>query len=175
MKKTSGLSSALAGLAFFCQALAANAAIFDLPNLTAQPNTTVNVIVTATDFDVTTGFNFDLAFDPAVIGYQGYSGNLPGLYTPNTDNVGAGTFGIIYEPQGATGTVNGEVLRLEFLTSSTAGISELNFLFPAPDGATFNDGQLEVVPEPVNVALGIFAGIGIVGTGVRRWLKARRN
>ena len=141
------------------------------PNQTAPQNSVAIVPVTVSGFDNVTSFQFTLVWDPGVITFQslGSTFGVPGLSSANFGNPAADRLTVSWDTFPGVSVANGSTLfsvnytavgsigsqtAISFGTSPVAPEVTQNALLSQFVGIP---GSLEVVPEPVNVALSLFA------------------
>lgn len=177
----------------FAAPVARGAAVVSLPTTTV-PATGFVVPITLQSADPNplplSGFQIELRWDPGLLTYVSVA-SMPlsgsGAYTVN--ETGAGILRAIWSTSSADNIYLGAptpLLSLNF--SATSVPSSPTIAFSTPDqyantlfvvvgaipqaysGVTWLDGALQVVPEPINLALGIFFGLAVVTAGARRWV-----
>jgi hypothetical protein len=161
---------------------------------TVQESDPVAMPITVTNFTDVDSFQFTLEWQPGVLSFSSvtitntladlsYSagsgsdsfgdadvanGKLTVVWFSSAQDLGdnANLFTVNFTTVGAAGTsstvafVDDPVLREVSVNSVAVGFAQL-------------DGNVSVVPEPMNMALGLFAA-AVGGTGVWRWRFARR-
>jgi len=178
--RTGGLA-----VAILCIANAAHSAVFTSVGGSVSPGGSVSVPITVSDFNDVTSFQFTLQWDSNVLQYSstgnyglaGLVGGSFGYLAPNRLTVGwddpnavgvtvpSGTtiFSVNFNAVGSPGSSS----LIDFTDDPTR--REVSVLFSVADfGQTA--GTVEVVPEPVNLALGAF-GCVLVGTAAFRRLR----
>lgn len=182
-----GIRAVLAALSLcFCLLLTpAKGAVFTIQDgIPATTLVPVSVPVSFSGFSEGTGVQFSVSWDPNILSYQSHSWNsaLLGENIVVGSNVGSGQMGLTYTRPNQFGIDSAVLLTISF-NALDVGNSPLNFvdtptlraISPATSTATWDSGSVEVVPEPVNVALGAFAGLVVVGSSLRRFLVRRTN
>ncbi len=169
---------------------------FEASNESAPPANPVAVAITVANFTDVFGFSLSLQWDPNVIqfGSIGTLADLPGFSTGNfnTSQTSVGRLGVLWDDTDFSGNslANGSLLfGVNFTAIGAAGtFTTLSFgdtptardvvviAGGTPMQATFAgvDGSVTVVPEPINVALGLFVAI-FVGTLTVRRISGWRN
>jgi hypothetical protein len=158
----------------------------------------VSVQITVSDFADVLGFQFTLQWDPNVLQFSSVNGlGLPNFTyldpdPGNGDNFGfsTGKLTVVWDNASPVTVNNASTIFAINYTVVGASGSESSIAFidspaprqvtiagiPFPVDGTFasTDGSVTVVPEPVTVALGVFTGLFVVTTTVRRILRRRR-
>jgi hypothetical protein len=171
----------------FCVPAAHGAVVFTAGSGTVVAGGNVSVPITVSGFTDVTSFQFSLQWNEDVIEYSSV-----GSY--GLTSMSSGSFGTSYVTSGAlTVSWNYDATTVDdgwtlFAVTFTAigGIgtrSDVSFTnFPTPREVTVNygvvdpdwiDGGVTVVPEPVNVALGVFGGL-LVSAMTLRWIGRKR-
>jgi hypothetical protein len=163
---------------------------FAAGNQSVAPGGSLGVPVSVGDFVDVTSFQFVLRWDKDILQFVSvnFAGSpLPGLDSSNfgTDGTADGELRVSWDflPTTLVGTptafsVNyaalggiGEQTPVSFEGVQGFPIEvTVNFAAVTPE---FSIGGVSVVPEPINVALGAFAGVFAVGTTVSWFLKRR--
>ena len=169
---------------------------FEAGNESAQPASPVTLAIRVADFTDVFGFSFSLQWDPGVVQFDSIASfaALPGFTAGNfnTDETGSGRLGVLWDDSDFSGNdlANGSLLFDINFTAVGAGGTSTTVVFgdtPTardvvvidsgnPTQATFAgvNGNLSVVPEPVNIALGLFATICFGVLTVRRISRWRK-
>lgn len=150
----------------------------------------VSVPISVSGFTAVSAFQFTLSWDPGVLTLNPTTPVTVSAFlaggTSTTGTPEAGKLTFIWDT-GTQATIadDNTIFSVEFSALGGVGTStDLSFIdIPTARLVTFVDtseetpvtfdGSISVVPEPVNYALGLFAGI-LSGTAGVRWLNRRR-
>lgn len=163
------------------------AVVFTAGDETVLPGGSVGVPVSVTGFTDVTTFQFSLHWDEDVLQYSSVgSHGLPSLSGGNfgTGDVALGTLTVSwnYDP---TGVLDDSIIFAVNFTALGAAGTQSAITFdgtPTPWEVTVNygiadygsvNGNVTVVPEPVNFALAVF-GLLLAGRAAARWVARRR-
>ena len=171
----------LLAILFICRLSPAAIVTFTAGNETAPPASPVTVAITVTGFNDVYGFSFSLQWNPSVVQFNSIANlaSLPGFDSGdfNTTQTSSGRLGVLWNDDNLSGETlanASKLFDLNFTTVGAAGTSTplafsndpvardvVVIINGMPTQATFSgiDGSLAVVPEPINVALGVFAVI----------------
>lgn len=163
----------VAFLAIYANSSGLRAAVFSLPDKSVQPGP-VSLPLTMSGLSGASTITFTLAWDKDALQYTSYTKDLSPIgFTVDESQTGNGLLGVRYI---GTIPVASELTLMTFSFSANSS-SAVTFqdgpirpLSPTTD-ATWDSGSVEVVPEPVNVALGLFAGFASLVCGFRKLLR----
>lgn len=195
MKKSLRLAILMMGLALGFSSRAA--VTFTAGTETVSLGGTVSVPVMVSGFVDVSGFQFTLSWSAAELSLDAttpitISSALSSAGTADFNTLTPGRLTFIWDTGTAlTLTDNSTIFTMLFLAHGTVGTSTGLSFSDAPTirGVTFADltegtianglmitvnGGVTVVPEPVHLALGCFAGILSGTAGIRWWLGRRR-
>jgi hypothetical protein len=177
------------------------AAVTPLPDFKASTENVisgnpVNVEITTTNFVSLSAFQFSISWDTNVLTIDPVTPVIniaPSIQTgfsfaaTNSSGEVTGQLGVLWSTAGSvTVADNTALFDMNFTSSAAAGtLSAITFTnFPTEILVTdvaFNDdiptlvnGLVTVVPEPVNVALGLLGGVWALGSIWRGWRSRRR-
>jgi len=153
----------------------------------------VAVPITVNGFTDVTTVQFTLEWDSAVIQYLSV-GNfvLPGMTASSfgTGEAAAGTLTVSWDDPdilGETLSSGAKIFDINYISAGSAGLTDVSFtgsVVPLEVTTRVGDdfivqdfvgspGSVNVVPEPINIALGVFAGL-FVGATTLRWVFKKR-
>jgi len=156
-----------------------------------QEESPVTVAFTVSDFTEVTTFQFTIEWNPAVIQFSSIGDfGLPDLASNDfTVSETPGKLWVSWEDEDLMGETLADeslIFHVNFMPVGGSAGNSTDILFtddPTPREvsvdlaeADFNsiNGHVSVVPEPVNVALGLFAGV-FVSSVTLRWISSRRR
>lgn len=145
---------------------------FRMPDQTVEVGETVLVPIYALNWDTIGNFQFDVNWNAELLTYNSTTIGIPELQPPSG---GAGTLTFLYTDPTPPATWPAEtpIATIQF-TATTEGITPLTFSdvlvgrSGQPVTYTLDNGSITVVPEPINVALGTFAGLVLCVGAVRK-------
>jgi hypothetical protein len=166
---------------------------FTAGNESALPASPVTVAITVSGFNDVFGFSFSLEWNPSVVQFNSIANlaSLPGFDSGdfNTTQTSSGRLGVLWNDDNLSGETLANSSKLFDINFTTAAGGSTPLAFTDnpvardvvvivngfPTQATFAgvDGSLTVVPEPINVALGLFAAI-LAGMTIARGINGRQ-
>jgi hypothetical protein len=187
-------ANALVVLMLFAR-LAQAAVTFTAGSASTTPGGSVSVPISVSGFANVTTFQFTLQWNPNVIQFSSVGNlNLPDLAPANFDTASAVTSGFLTLswndsthsfPVGTT-VDDRNIFSMNFVANGASGTSssiafsgfqtaiEVTVGGVPVDDSDFFPGNVSVVPEPTNIALGVFAGL-FGGVTTLRWFLKRRT
>jgi len=184
------LMSVLAAILLVSQPAPAALVAFDISDQSVIAGDPFNLPVTISGFNDVSGAQFSLAWDAGVIQYVSVTPNsgMGSFFTFNeTQAVTGGQLGFLWEPASAgpeTYADGTPIFSIQFTTVGAAGAQSAISFTDDPtarhvsvnlqdpnvfDFSGSDPGNISVVPEPVNLALAVFACAFIATLAVRRW------
>jgi hypothetical protein len=184
----------LTGLLLLARSAEAAVITFSAGDETVGTSSPVAVPITVSGFTDVVTFQFTLSWEPGVVQYLSVGNfGLSGLTAASfgTTQVDSGILTVSWDDATLLGqdlVTGSKLFDLNFITASSPGNTLVSFTgIPAGlevstiagsniTAQTFNPiaGSVNVVPEPINIALGVFAGL-FAGTTTLRWILKKRS
>jgi hypothetical protein len=187
----------LVTLPAFIVACSIHAAVdFQLPNLSVDAESgPFTVPVRVANWDNLSAFQFNIGWEPSVLNFESVTPAAGlGVFTFGIDNAQNGVFNVVFDTAAAVpawpaedpifninftlvpGTGAGDSSPVSFFGTPEVPIAVFQGVTSLPEGTGYNmiSGQVSVVPEPINVALGTFAGL-VLGVGAIRKYRNRKS
>jgi hypothetical protein len=183
------LSAAITGVMLHSPSSHA-AVLFTAGSGQVTPSESFSVPITVSGFTEVTSFQYSLAWDPAVLQFSSV-GDFGLVYltsgTFGTTETASGTLTVAWDDVDLAGKNlpdDSSIFNMNFTAVGGQGSSSFIWFTNVPTAlevtvdlvpVAFNsmDGSVNVVPEPINIALGAFAGLFVGASALRRVLNKR--